>query len=89
MKVRNKEHTWTGWSSKFNTHALAEIIVGFDGDGGMDSMFISEVEIFLESKQIWKDMNQAFKDNDLIIDNYNTCFREPKNQEEIDRGYFD
>jgi hypothetical protein len=88
MKVRNKEHTWTGFSSNFNTHGLGEVIVGFDGDGGMDSMYISDLEVYLDSKNTWKDMKQAFKDDDLIIDNYNTCFREPHNQAEIDRGYF-
>lgn len=88
MKVRDKEHTWTGFSSNFNTHGLGEVIVGFDDDGGMDSMFSSDLEVYLDYKNIWIDMNKAFEDNDLIIDNYNTCFREPRNQEEIDRGYF-
>jgi hypothetical protein len=88
MKVRNKEHTWTGFARDFNTHGLGEVIVGFDGEGGMDSMFISDLEVYLDSKDIWKDMSQAFKDDDLITDNYNTWFREPKNQEETNRGYF-
>ena len=51
-------------------------------------MFISDLEVYLDSKNIWKDMSKAFQDNDLIIDNYNIWFREPDNQEEIDRGYF-
>jgi len=88
MKVRDKKHTWTGCSTNFNTHGLGEAIVGFDGDGGMDSMFISELEVFIPSLGIWKDMKQAFNDKDLIPDNYNTMFAEPKDDKDRERGYF-
>jgi len=92
MKVRNKEKGYTGVSGSFNTHALSEIIVGFD-DGpngepnGADSCFISEYDVFLEETQKWKDMRQAFKDHDLINDNYNTVFFEPKTKEDRERGF--
>ncbi|WP_283697661.1 hypothetical protein [Clostridium perfringens] len=43
---------------------------------------------FLDSKQKWKDMSQAFKDNDIIPDNHNTCFREPRNVKERENGYY-
>jgi hypothetical protein len=88
MKVRNKKQTWEGLSSEFNTCGLGEVIVGFLDDEGMDSMFINELEVFLDSKQEWKDMSQAFKDNNIISDNFNTCFREPKNEEERENGYY-
>ncbi len=32
-------------------------------------------------------MNEAFENHDLITDNYNTEFFEPKNDEEKKRGY--
>lgn len=88
MKVRDKKHTWTGVAIDFNTHALSEVIVGFDGEGGMDSMFTSELEVFVPALNQWKDMDQAFKDKDIIPDNLNTSFGEPKNDEERKQGYY-
>ncbi|MGU8921407.1 hypothetical protein ACV3UV_11920 [Clostridium perfringens] len=88
MKVRDKKQTWEGISNGFNTCGLGEVIVGFLDDEGMDSMFINELEVFLDSKQEWKDMSQAFKDNDIIPDNFNTCFREPRNTKERENGYY-
>jgi hypothetical protein len=68
---------------RLNTHALAEVLTGDD------SAFFSDLEIFLDSKQDWKCLSQAFKDGDVITDNYNTIFRESKNTEERERGWFD
>lgn len=79
------------YSSNFNTQALAEVICCWD-DGSRDSMFIKDLDIFIEScyqnescdiRIGWKDMRQALKDHDIITDNFNTCFFEPTN--EIDR----
>ena len=81
-----KDHNITGYSSRFNVHGLSEIIVGFDA-GDQDSMMISDFDVQLESGE-WKDMRQAFKDKDLITDNYNTMFAEPKNAEERARGWW-
>lgn len=92
MKVRHKKSGCLGHSNKFNIHSLNEIIVGFDDDEngepmGADSDFIRNYEVFLEKTQQWKCMSQAFKDHDLITDNYNERFFEPKNDEERERGY--
>lgn len=91
MKVRHKEKRYTGQAHQFNTHGLGEMIVGFDNvdgePGGMDSCFIREYDVFLETTGQWKDMNQAFKDHDLINDNYNTRFFEPKTREDRERGF--
>ena len=74
MKIRLKSKpNSVGYSDRFNIHALSEIIVGFPEDGS-DSDFIKNYEIFLNQKKDWKDMSQAFKDHDLIVDNYNTYF---------------
>jgi len=86
MKVRHAEKKYIGWSSEFNIHALAEVIVSFE-KGGMDSMFTRELEIFIEGTQTWKGFQQAKKDHDIISDNYNTCFFEPENKEDRTRGY--
>jgi hypothetical protein len=90
MKVRFLERPdVTGVASSFNTHGLGEVILGFDGEGGADSCYISDLEVFLEARQEWKDMQQAFRDRDLIIDNYNTIFAEPRTAADRERGYFE
>ena len=86
MEVRNKKTQAIGFSSKFNVTGLGEIIIGFK-DNGMDSDYISNYDVFLEARQEWKDTAQAFRDHDLITDNYNTIFFEPDNKEDKKRGY--
>lgn len=86
MKVRQKETGNLGVSGNFNMQALAEIIVGFD-EGDMDTMYISDFDTYLEQKEEWKDLSQAFKDRDVITDNYNTRFFEPSREEDRKRGY--
>jgi hypothetical protein len=54
---------------------------------GMDSAFIRDFEVWIEALQKWKCMSQAFKDSDLIVDNYNTIFFEPGNDEDRERGF--
>ncbi len=71
---------------QFNAHslnisALAEVLTGDD------SAFFSDLDVYLESKKQWKCLSQAFKDRDIITDNYNTIFFEPKDEEERKRGY--
>jgi hypothetical protein len=53
----------------------------------MDSAFIRDFEVWIEALQKWKCMSQAFKDSDLIVDNYNTTFFEPSNDEDRERGF--
>lgn len=85
MQVRTIKSQSPGNSSSFNTSGLGEVIVMFV-DGGADSMFIDELEVLLKTG--WKNMSQAFKDRDLIPDNYNISFGEPKTPEDRRRGYF-
>lgn len=93
MKVRMKSNPSSVFSSsEFNTHALGEVI-GCGKDFGCDLFYIKDLDVFIEARTHagnhigWKDMREAFKDKDLIIDNYNTCFFEPKNEEDRQRGY--
>ncbi len=81
MKLRYKHSGTECGGSYFNMLALAEV------DVGDDSASISGLDVFIERTQKWKDMCQAFKDRDIICDNYNTCFFEPKNDEDRKRGY--
>lgn len=87
MKIRNKKTLSQGNSSRFNTHALSEIIV-CSVDGDCFSEFISECEVFIPNMDSWVDMYKAFQDNLIIPDNHNTSFREPLNDEERKRGFY-
>ena len=86
MKVRSKVRGIVWFSNRFNIHGMSEIIVGHPEYGG-DSVYIKDFDVFLENSQEWKDMSQAFRDHDLIVDNYNTLFFEPKTEEDRIRGY--
>jgi hypothetical protein len=75
MKVRGKNQKWSGSLMKMNEHGIGSIIVGFDDnpDGsynGMDDMPIDKCELQLPDGT-WKDLRQAFKDRDILTDNYN------------------
>ncbi len=73
------------WASEFNTHAVspAEIIVCYRD--GQDSVYMKDLEVKLEKG--WTPMVQAFIDHDIITDNYNRTFFEPRNAKERERGY--
>jgi len=86
MKVRGKASGIVWFSNRFNIHGMSEIIINHKEYGG-DSVYIKDFDVFLESNQEWKDMSQAFKDHDLIVDNYNTLFFEPSTKEDRIRGY--
>ena len=81
MKVRYKSTGAEAHASSFNIHALDEVLTGDD------SPFISDLDIYLEAIQNWMDMSEAFKLGMLITNNHNTCFFEPKTQEDKERGY--
>lgn len=81
MKVRYKDTKTTTYALGFNMSALAEVLTGDD------SIYIKDLDVWLEQKQEWKDLSQAFKDHDVITDNHNTCFFEPSTKEERERGY--
>lgn len=88
MKLRQKKHPdIIAHSTRFNTSSLNEILVTYeDGDG--DSAYISEFEVWLPRAAVWKDMDQAFKDKDIVPDNHNVYFSEIRSEEDRERGYF-
>ena len=79
MKLRHRKTHISAASNRFNVQALAEI------DVGNDSMFISDLEVFVNGD--WKDMNEAFRDRDIIPNNYNSTFDVPETEEDKKRGY--
>lgn len=74
-------------SNRFNTHAIDEVIVGND-DWGLDSVSIQDLDAYIEHNNIgWKDLGLAFRDRDIIPDNFNKYFGEPKDESARKRGY--
>lgn len=71
----------TGEANRFNRN---EVIVYYDNDD-CDSEFISNLEALINNN--WLTLKEAFENKDLITDNYNTEFFEPKDEEERERGY--
>lgn len=87
MKVRLKDSKAEGSATRFNMHAMSEVIVGFV-DGDQDTVMMKDLDVFIEAKGIWIDMGAAFDAKDIIPDNYNAWFGEPTEQADRDRGYF-
>ena len=81
MRLRYKKTLTEMNGSRFNVHALAEVLTEDD------SVFISDLDVFVGER--WKDMRQAFKDRDIVPDNTNTYFGEPRDEEAHKRGYND
>ena len=54
---------------------------------GDDTVYIQDLDVYLPALGAWKDMAQAFRDKDLITDDYNTYFLEPPTPEDRERGY--
>ena len=79
MRVRYKKTGIEANASSFNMHALAEVLTG------EDSAYISDLDIWIDGE--WKDMGQAFKDRDILPDNYNSFFSVPETEEQRERGY--
>jgi len=85
MKILKIDTGEIGSSSKFNTSSFSEIIVYFDD--WMDTDYMSNYYVFIEATQKWMTFKEAFKQKYIITDNHNTCFFEPKNEEDKERGY--
>jgi len=86
MKIRQKETNEIGSSSTFNLNAMNEILVYFEDS--MDTDYPSNYDFYIESISEWVSYARAFGDENLIItDNENTCFFEPENEEDKQRGY--
>jgi len=81
MKVKYKKSGMITEANRFNTSTCSEVLTGDD------SVFIIDLDVYLDSKLKWVDMGEAFKNKDLITDNYNTRFFEPKNEEDKQRGF--
>lgn len=79
MKVRYKQTGTEAGASQFNVSSLDEVITGDD------SVSIRDLDVWINGA--WKDMGQAFKDRDIIPDNYNERFGEPQNAADRERGY--
>lgn len=83
MLVRYKSTGSVAISSRFNPSCVGEVLTE------CDSAFINELDVWLENTNppSWKSMADAFRDRDLITDDYVTVFFEPRGKEEHERGY--
>lgn len=88
MKVRKIGTEAECTAINFNMVGIGEMIVYFP-EGDASSEFIRDYEVWLEASQEWKNMNQAFRDHDLITDNYNVRFFEPITLKEREQGFRD
>jgi hypothetical protein len=71
MKVRLKNKRSLVWDCyKFNVNAMSEVYIG-NIDYGMDTVFIKDLEVWLRKLGTWKSMTYAFKDKDLVTDDFN------------------
>ena len=61
--------------------ALSEVLTSDD------SVFVADLDVYIEAIGSWIDMNTAFENGDIITDNYNRFFFEPTNDEDRKRGY--
>ena len=86
MKIKYKKSGKVGSSHEFSSHAAGppEILVYFEE--WIDTDFMHNYLVYIEAKQEWMEFSQAFGNKDLIIDNFNTIFFEPKNEEDKKRG---
>lgn len=88
MRVRKKlsdNKYLYGHSSSFNVHAVGEVVCYFDNDS-CESEFISDLEVEISSG-VWKSMQKAFADKDIIENNLNTAFDIPHSEVEREQGY--
>jgi hypothetical protein len=79
MRCRYKKSGSEFSSSSFNPCGIGEILTGDD------SAFIHECDVWIFGG--WFDMREAFKNHDIVPDNYNLHFAEPINEECRKRGY--
>lgn len=80
MKVRYKNTGTEACASRFNTYSMDEVLTGDD------TVPIGELDV--EINGVWMDMRQAFRNKDIISDNYNEWFGVPVKPEDRERGYF-
>jgi hypothetical protein len=79
MRVRYKKDGTEREASSFNVHSMSEVLTGDD------SAPMSELDVLIRGE--WKDMRQAFRDKDLIPDNFNERFGEPRSELDRARGW--
>lgn len=88
MKLRTHEKHTQCSGSQLNAHALSELIVAFD-EGDMDSMFLKDLDVWLEQSQRWEHLPVAMRNKDVITNNHNTFICEPPTQADRERGYLE
>lgn len=93
------EHSWTGLCpdcGHFWKDHMDEILLLLNREDEAKKHWwcrhnktVDGVKCMCETKYVpeWKDLNRAFKDRDVITDNYNKYFFEPRTPEDRIRGF--
>ncbi len=81
MRLRYKNTGTETSSYRWNIHALAEVLTGDD------TVCITDLDVWIDGA--WKDMRAAFRDKDIISNNYNDRFGIPESEEAKRRGWND
>jgi hypothetical protein len=85
MKLRNLKTQEQCSASRFNMNSICEIEVHLLDE--IISDYPSNYEFWLEAEQCWMSWQEAKSKHLIITDNYNSCFFEPDNEEDKQRGY--
>lgn len=83
VRLTNGNHV-IGEASRFNTASLDEVIVYFDD--GADSVSMKKLDVKLRNGA-WVDILDAFRDKEIIPDNFSTSFSYAETEEDKIRGY--
>ena len=87
MKARMRDTGEEGTTGSFNTAACSPVEVMFAGKDWYDTVFARDVDVWVNDQ--WKPLLDAFKDRDVIPDNYNQRFAVPQSEEARKRGWND
>lgn len=68
MFVQHKDTRETGYTSNLNPLLTTEALVDWN-NSGRQRVPVSRLLVYLSGQKSWKDMHQAFQDQDLILDN--------------------
>lgn len=71
-----------GYGSNFNTCSINDIFVYFD-NGEIAEYSPSQLDVYIEAKQEWKYLPDAFRDKDVVINDDNTRFYEPHKEQKV------
>ena len=71
-----------GYGSNFNICSMNDVLVYFD-DGHIEEYGASQLDVYLTKKEEWKYLSDAFRDKDVVTNDENTFFYEPREEQKV------